>query len=342
MKKQLISSVLAASLMFSSVPFVLGLVTAEAASVLMQGEVIFGVNFRTAPSTASGKIIRMLSKGEKVDILESTNDYWYKIRDRNGRVGYVSSDAKYIRTSAPAEKQRTGEVIFGVNFRTAPSTASGKIIRMLSKGEKVDILESTNDNWYKIRDRNGRVGYVSSDAKYIRLTDGRNTSGSTGGGTSGSGSTPVHSGNVSQQAAKVIEAGMKYLGTPYEFGSNRNSTATFDCSAFVRRAFIDGIGLTLPSDSRQQGEYVKKKGKTTTNWRNLKAGDLMFFMSYLGPNSKDYKGVNKSKQRITHVGIYLGDGRILHTYSKESGGVRIDSIAGKHWEHRFLFGGSAI
>ena len=68
----------------------------------------------------------------------------------------------------------------------------------------------------------------------------------------------------------------------------------------------------------------------------------MFFMSYRGPKKSDYSGINKSKQTINHVGIYLGDGRILHTYSKESGGVRIDSIAGKHWEYRFLFGGSAF
>lgn len=150
--------------------------------------------------------------------------------------------------------------------------------------------------------------------------------------------TTVPSSSVNVE--KVISAGMKYRGTPYEFGSNRSSTKTFDCSDFVRRAFIEGAGITLPSNSRTQADAVKKMGQTSTNWKNLKRGDLMFFMSYKGPKASDYKGINKSTQRITHVGIYLGNGKMLHTYSKASGGVRIDSIAGTHWEHRFIFGGT--
>lgn len=68
----------------------------------------------------------------------------------------------------------------------------------------------------------------------------------------------------------------------------------------------------------------------------------MFFMSYKGSRASSYARINKFNQRITHVGIYLGNGKMLHTFSKASGGVRIDSISGKHWEHRFIFGGSAI
>ncbi|HUC91787.1 MAG TPA: C40 family peptidase [Paenibacillus sp.] len=141
---------------------------------------------------------------------------------------------------------------------------------------------------------------------------------------------------------KVIQKGMKYIGTPYEFGSSRSNTRTFDCSDFVRQAYIEGAGITLPSNSRTQGAYIKKKGDYTTDWKKLKPGDIMFFMSYKGNKASDYKGINKQKERITHNGIYLGNGKILHTYSKESGGVRIDTIEGKQWEKRFLFGGSVL
>ncbi|MNP51573.1 hypothetical protein D3C76_1459050 [compost metagenome] len=68
----------------------------------------------------------------------------------------------------------------------------------------------------------------------------------------------------------------------------------------------------------------------------------MFFMSYKGSKASDYRGINKSTARITHNGIYLGNGKILQTYSKESGGVRIDKIEGTQWEKRFLFGGSVL
>lgn len=141
----------------------------------------------------------------------------------------------------------------------------------------------------------------------------------------------------------VITKGMKYLGTPYEFGSSRNDTSTFDCSDFVRQAYLEGAGIKLPADSRGQGTYVKENGAYTKKiWSNLKRGDLMFFMSYRGSKPTDYIGIDKNTARITHVGIYLGEGKVLHTYSVASGGVRVDTIEGRHWEYRFLFGGSVL
>lgn len=68
----------------------------------------------------------------------------------------------------------------------------------------------------------------------------------------------------------------------------------------------------------------------------------MFFMSYRGNKASDYQGINRNTARITHNGIYLGNGKILQTYSKKSGGVRIDTIEGTQWEKRFLFGGSVL
>jgi cell wall-associated NlpC family hydrolase len=148
--------------------------------------------------------------------------------------------------------------------------------------------------------------------------------------------------NATSEARKVIAAGSRYLGVPYEFGSDRKTTITFDCSDFVRQSFMDGLQIKLPYDSRTQADYVRKVGKTSSNWRNLQPGDILFFMSYRGSRAASYANLDKSAQRITHDGIYLGNGKMLHTYSKTSGGVRVDDISGKHWEYRFIFGGSAI
>ncbi|BCG60440.1 C40 family peptidase [Paenibacillus sp. URB8-2] len=152
-------------------------------------------------------------------------------------------------------------------------------------------------------------------------------------------STAVQTSNLREN---VINSGMKYLGTPYEFGSSRSNTQTFDCSDFVRQAYKEGTGVTIPPDSRKQGAYVKENGSHTKNWQELKPGDIMFFMSYRGNNESSYTGIDKNTARITHNGIYLGNGKILHTYSKKSGGVRIDNIPGTQWEKRFLFGGSTL
>lgn len=216
-----------------------------------------------------------------------------------------------------------------VNFRNAPSTKSS-IIGKLTKGEQVQIVKKVNAYWYKVTDTSKRTGYVS--ASYLTV------------GTSTTKEPTVTQPNVEPAGAAkaVINAGMKYLGTPYEFGSNRNTVSTFDCSDFVRQAFIEGAGIKLPADSRQQGQFVRNEGNVKTNWRDLKPGDIMFFMSYKGSNQANYTNVDKFNERITHDGIYLGNGKILHTYSKESGGVRIDTIEGKHWEKRFLYGGSVL
>ncbi|MDN4067589.1 NlpC/P60 family protein [Paenibacillus vini] len=106
---------------------------------------------------------------------------------------------------------------------------------------------------------------------------------------------------------------------PYEFGSSRSNTKTFDCSDVVRQAYMEGTGIKLPSNSRTQDAFIKANGMYSTNWRNLKPGDIMFFMSYRGSNASNYSCINKSTARITHNGIYLGNEKVLQTYSKESG-----------------------
>ncbi|MCU6712005.1 C40 family peptidase [Paenibacillus sp. J5C_2022] len=155
----------------------------------------------------------------------------------------------------------------------------------------------------------------------------------------------AYAASASSKSAKIertIQLGGKYLGTPYEFGSNRNTTTTFDCSDFVKHIFKKAAGKTIPGSSRTQAAYVKKYSTPKTSWSSLKRGDLVFFMSYKGSSKSSYTKLNKSKQTVTHVALYLGNGRILHTYSKKSGGVRVDSVKGTQWEYRMIFGGSVL
>lgn len=244
------------------------------------------------------------------------------------------SDAPAVRAST-----QTGTIVASVNLRSKASS-TGKVIRLLKKSETVSIVDKPSSSWYKVKDSKGNTGYISSSSKYVKVSGSSNgsTSGTTGGSTGGS----INSGSTSSKIEKVIKTGYKYLGTPYEYGSNRNTTKTFDCSDFVRHVYKEALGITLPSDSRKQGTYIKSNSTAKKSISSLKRGDLMFFGKYRGSKASDYKNVNKSTERITHVGIYLGNGKILHTYSKESGGVREDVVTGKSWEHRFLYGGSVL
>ncbi|MCD1257725.1 SH3 domain-containing protein [Paenibacillus athensensis] len=277
------------------------------------------VSFRDQPTTSSN-VMRYLKTGETVTVLDWPNPNWLYVQDAQGVTGYVSSSSKYIAMSSNAK------VIYGVNLRTLPTTDGSKVIRMLSKGEEVYVVEQVNDSWYKVQDQAGAVGYVSSSSKYL-VTDF-------------SVAKPVLP--LSDRIEAVIAAAGAYMGTPYEFGSTRYDKTTFDCSDLVLQAIWDATRTTIPSDSSAQGNYVRSLGPISTDWSKLKRGDLMFFSSYKGSKASDYAGTNPLTEEITHVGIYLGNGMMLHTYSPESGGVRIDSIAGKQWDNRFLYGGSAL
>ncbi|WP_410512369.1 NlpC/P60 family protein [Paenibacillus sp. BR2-3] len=236
-----------------------------------------------------------------------------------------------------ASAVQTALIQSSVRLRDTPSI-NGKVLSYLTKGEQVVILEKTNSYWYKVKNADGAIGYTSSADQYILLSTVNNV------GTPAPAPVPTPVPAAPPQSNVIesaIAAGMGYLGTPYEFGSSRSNTSTFDCSDFIRQIFLDAADLKLPADSRQQGDWVKQNSKAVTDISGLKRGDLMFFMSYKGSSASAYAGINKSAQRITHVAIYLGDGQILHTYSAASGGVKVDKLSAS-WMNRFLYGGSVI
>ncbi|MFF2019859.1 C40 family peptidase [Paenibacillus sp. NPDC058177] len=235
-----------------------------------------------------------------------------------------------------ASAGQSAKIESSVRLRTAPSVNSN-VLKYLQKGEIVSILEVTNSYFYKVQSASGDVGYVSSGSQYISL----NNAGSTPAKPAPAPTPAPVVPNPGNAIERVISAGMGYLGTPYEFGSSRSNTNTFDCSDFIRQIFMDAGVVKLPADSRQQGDWVKQNSTVVKDISGLKRGDLMFFMSYRGNSASAYAGVNKLTERITHVAIYLGDNKVLHTYSVASGGVRVDNLSAS-WMNRFLYGGSVI
>ena len=102
-----------------------------------------------------------------------------------------------------------------------------------------------------------------------------------------------------QQADSIIADGMNYLRTPYLYGAKAWLTERFDCSSFIQ--FIFGLnGIMLPRNSRQQSTLGIEIAR-----EELRKGDLLFFIT---EQRKKYPGI----RRIGHVGIYLGDNRMLH------------------------------
>lgn len=120
----------------------------------------------------------------------------------------------------------------------------------------------------------------------------------------------------------LIQTAMKYRGVPYLFGAGPYSrTKRFDCSSFTQFVFAKyGVNLKRVSyNQATQGIFVGKA--------NLQRGDLVFF---------SVPGRFKSDKKVGHVGIYIGSGQMIHTFSTASGGVHVSSIKSGTWAKRYL------
>ena len=105
----------------------------------------------------------------------------------------------------------------------------------------------------------------------------------------------------------IIKAGSAFIGVPYKFGASLNSVKSFDCSSFIWRSFYNAKLGSLPRDSRSQNYYLSTHKKVATrvpfSMKSIQAGDILFWK-----NTASHASAGK----VTHVGIYLGNGMILH------------------------------
>ncbi|MDF2814259.1 MAG: hypothetical protein K0Q81_459 [Paenibacillus sp.] len=124
-----------------------------------------------------------------------------------------------------------------------------------------------------------------------------------------------------QRANSSIILGLKYMGTPYDFGAALGQTDTFDCSSFTNFVFKEN-GIKLPRNSRQQSELGSE-----VRMDQIRKGDLLFFTT---PKRKDKTGI----ERIGHVSIYIGDNKMLHTY-RVGIGVVVSELD-ERWRNRFI------
>jgi cell wall-associated NlpC family hydrolase len=121
--------------------------------------------------------------------------------------------------------------------------------------------------------------------------------------------------NVTDLRKALISLAMNLRDIRYVRGGSNPSTG-FDCSGFVRYVFAHAVGLQLPTNSASQFLAGLK-----VNRADMKPGDLVFFHTH-------------GKSRISHVGIYISDGRFIHSPATGKS-VEISSLNEAYWAKRF-------
>ncbi|WP_046854536.1 C40 family peptidase [Pseudomonas sp. CCOS 191] len=119
-------------------------------------------------------------------------------------------------------------------------------------------------------------------------------------------------------ADSILERGMALIGTRYRFGGTSEKSG-FDCSGFIGYLFREEAGMNLPRSTREMINVDAPKVARN----KLKPGDLLFFST-------------NGRGRVSHAGIYLGDNQFIHSSSRRSGGVRIDSLGDRYWSKTFI------
>lgn len=119
-----------------------------------------------------------------------------------------------------------------------------------------------------------------------------------------------------QQPKGMVERALSWIGVRYRFGG-QDEEKGFDCAGLVRRAFSSVVDLPRTAASQfREGFLVSRE--------ELKPGDLVFFK-------------NTYKRGISHVGIYVGDGRFVHAASSRRA-VVVDELDATYFRTRFAGG----
>lgn len=235
---------------------------------------------------SDGLIIGKAVEFAGLEIIGEEGD-WYKIKVDDA-YGYVAKE--FVVTGEEAQKlaiahaEQMAEVDAEVlNVRRGPSLLTNVMFKV-SVNDRYSVVEQY-DNWVKVQIVEGTTGYVSSDFVSVDYFLPKAYI------------IKEYQG-LSETRRNIISMAFEYLGGKYVWGGTTLGVGV-DCSGFMLRLF-EAQGIQLHRVSIEQAT----DGKRVTA-EEMKPGDLVFYET-LGPY-------------ISHVALYIGDGKIIHAASARKG-----------------------
>ncbi len=235
-------------------------------------------NLRSKPSVSSGLETQALM-GMPLKIYKKEGHYYF-VQTPEKYIKWMNAGALALMTQEEFDAwSKSDKVIFigGFGYAYAKPDAKSLIVTDLLTGNILKRINADGD-FTKVNLPDGTPAFVLTEKlmNYEDWLDSRELS-----------------------AQNIEKAAFSYMGTPYVWGGT--SGKGLDCSGFTKNVFFQN-GIMLPRDASQQ-VHVGKEIPLDKNLSNLQKGDLLFFGHKATPNKKE---------RVTHVGIYLGNGKFIH------------------------------
>ncbi|MCU0347491.1 MAG: NlpC/P60 family protein [Saprospiraceae bacterium] len=246
-------------------------------------------NFRSEPRH-SAELATQALMGSSLRVWKQQGDF-FLVQSPDGYFGWLDDGGLQLMTDPEHERwlrNRRGICLqdFVFAYENADES-SGKVTDLLA-GNIVQLLENQGA-FTKIMLPDGRIGFVKSN-QLMPLPDWVNSR--------------------QPNAQQLLNTAKEMMGRPYLWGGT--SGKGMDCSGFTKMAYYLN-GIQLPRDASQQVHVGELVDTDTATWKNLQPGDLLFF---------GRKATPEKKERITHVAMYLGEGKIIHASDR----IKVESI----------------
>jgi cell wall-associated NlpC family hydrolase len=257
------------------------------------GEKIYGLvnlsvaNIRTNPAH-SAELATQALLGTPVKILKKNSDF-YLVQTPDNYIAWVDNDGIIPVNKAKLDEWLNSEKIFYKNeygfAYSKPDETSQRISDLTAGNVLVKLGEE--ENYFNVKYPDGRTAFVNKK-HFVGFSEKI---------------------NEAVNSDDIIKTAKLYMGIPYLWGGT--SAKGVDCSGFTKTVFFLN-NIILERDASQQvnqGELID----TQNGFQNLQHGDLLFF---------GFHATDSTKERVTHVGIYIGNSEYIHA----SGKVKINSL----------------